>query len=153
MNALKLDWVCKPFEELTPYQLYAILRLRSEVFVVEQNCVFLDMDNKDQVAYHLMGYNGDDLVASTRLLDKNTAYKLMSIGRVATSPKYRGVGAGKGLMEESIKLCYELFGKDDIKIGAQLYLRKFYESFGFEQSSEVYLEDGIENIEMVKPRI
>lgn len=112
--------------------------------------MFLDMDNKDQIAYHLLGYIGDDLVASTRLLDKNTAYKLMSIGRVVTSPKYRGKGAGKALMEESIKRCYELFGKDEIKIGAQLYLRKFYEGLGFKQSSEIYLEDDIEHIEMIK---
>ena len=150
MNKLNLTWICKPFNELTPQELYAVLRLRSEVFVVEQNCVFLDIDNKDQIAYHLLGYKDDDLVAYTRLLDKNTAYKLMSIGRVVTSPKYRGTGAGKALMEESIKRCYELFGKDDIKIGAQLYLRKFYESLGFKQSSEMYLEDDIEHIEMIK---
>ncbi len=145
-----IKWLCKSFNELKPNELYAVLRLRSEVFVVEQNCVFLEIDNKDQIAYHLLGYKDDDLVAYTRLLDKNTAYKLMSIGRVVTSPKYRGTGAGKALMEESIKRCYELFGKDDIKIGAQLYLRKFYESLGFKQSSEMYLEDDIEHIEMIK---
>ena len=147
---MRLSWTCKPFDKLTPFELYDMLRLRSEVFVVEQNCVFLDMDNKDQIAYHLLGYNGDDLIASTRLLDKNTAYELMSIGRVVTSPKYRGTGAGKALMEESIKRCFQLFGDGDIKIGAQLYLKKFYESFGFKQSSDVYLEDDIEHIEMIK---
>jgi len=150
MSTLKLIWICKSFDALTPHELYALLRLRSEVFVVEQNCVFLDMDNKDQIAYHLLGYNGSDLVASTRLLGKGTAYKLMSIGRVVTSPKFRGTGAGKELMEVSIKHCYELLGKDDIKIGAQLYLKKFYESFGFKQSGEMYLEDEIEHIEMIK---
>lgn len=150
MNKLKLTWICKHFNELTPQELYSLLRLRSEVFVVEQNCVFLDMDNKDQLAYHLLGFNGDNLVAYTRLLDKNTAYKLMSIGRVVTSPKYRGTGAGKELMQESIKRCYVLFGKDEIKIGAQLYLRNFYEGLGFYQSSEMYLEDDIEHIEMIK---
>ncbi len=150
MNTLKLTWLCKPFHDLTPQELYAILRLRSEVFVVEQNCVFLDMDNKDQVAYHLMGYSNDELIATTRLLGKDTAYKLMSIGRVVTSPGHRGTGAGRALMEESIKRCYELFGTEDIKIGAQLYLRKFYESFGFQQSSDMYLEDDIEHIEMIK---
>ena len=143
--------IFKAFADLTVNELYDLLRKRSEVFVVEQNCVFLDMDNKDQIAYHLLGYIGDDLVASTRLLGKNTAYKLMSIGRVVTSPKYRGKGAGKALMEESIKRCYELFCKDEIKIGAQLYLRKFYESLGFKQSSEMYLEDEIEHIEMIRP--
>ena len=153
MNTLKLTWLCKPFNELTPHELYAILRLRSEVFVVEQNCVFLDMDNKDQIAYHLMGYYGDDLVAYTRLLDQNTAYKLMSIGRVVTAPDYRGKGMGKELMEESIKRCYELFGKHDIKIGAQLYLQKFYQRLGFIQSSDMYLEDDIEHIEMIKQSV
>ena len=147
---MRLSWTCKPFDKLTPFELYDMLRLRSEVFVVEQNCVFLDMDNKDQIAYHLLGYNGDDLIASTRLLDKNTVYELMSVGRVVTSPKYRGTGAGKALMEESIKRCFQLFGDGDIKIGAQLYLKKFYESFGFKQSSDVYLEDDIEHIEMIK---
>ena len=146
-----LTWLCKPFHELTPHELYAILRLRSEVFVVEQNCVFLDMDNKDQIAHHLMGYNDNDLVAYTRLLDKNTAYKLMSIGRVVTSSNVRGKGVGKALMEESIRRCYQLFGKEEIKIGAQLYLQKFYERLGFIQSSEMYLEDDIEHIEMIKP--
>ena len=153
MNTLKLTWLCKPFNELTPHELYAILRLRSEVFVVEQNCVFLDMDNKDQIAYHLMGYYGGDLVAYTRLLDQNTAYKLMSIGRVVTAPNYRGKGMGKELMEESIKRCYKLFGKYDIKIGAQLYLQKFYERLGFIQSSDMYLEDDIEHIEMIKQSV
>ena len=147
---LTITWLCKPFHELTPDELYNLLRLRCEVFVVEQNCVFLEMDNKDQVAYHLMGYVGDDLAAYTRLLAPNTAYHLMSIGRVVTSPKYRGIGAGRMVMEESIRLCHELFGRNDIKIGAQLYARKFYESLGFQQSSEVYLEDDIEHIEMIR---
>ena len=147
---IEITWICKPFSNLTPNELYDSLRLRSEVFVVEQNCVFLDMDNKDQVAYHLLGYVEDDLVAYTRLLGPNTAYELMSIGRVVTSPKHRGTGAGRAIMEESIKRCYELFGNQDIKIGAQLYARKFYESLGFKQSSDIYLEDDIEHIEMIK---
>ena len=145
-----ITWICKPFTNLTPNELYDSLRLRSEVFVVEQNCVFLDMDNKDQVAYHLLGYVKEELVAYTRLLGPDTAYKLMSIGRVVTSPKHRGTGAGRAIMEESIKRCYELFGNEDIKIGAQLYARKFYESLGFRQSSDIYLEDDIEHIEMIK---
>ena len=146
---MSLHWICKPFGKLTPFELYDLLRLRSEVFVVEQNCVFLDMDNKDQIAYHLLGYNENTLVASTRLLASNTAYKQMSIGRVVTSPSYRKFGAGKELMQKSIDKCYELFGDEDIKIGAQLYLKRFYESFGFKQNGEIYLEDEIEHIEMI----
>ena len=93
---LNIEWVTKPFQALSPNELYAILRLRSEVFVVEQNCVFLDMDNNDQKAYHVMGWIGDELVASTRLFNKDDSYEgYQSIGRVVGSPKHRGIGIGK----------------------------------------------------------
>lgn len=147
---MQLQWQCLHFNNLSNTQLYDLLRLRSEVFVVEQNCVFLDMDNKDQTCYHLLGYTGDNLVASVRLLGPNTAYAQMSIGRVVTSPAHRGTGAGKVLMLEAIKECHQLFGYNDIKIGAQLYLKAFYESFGFVQTSDIYDEDGIDHIEMLK---
>ncbi len=147
---MQLQWECLHFNNLTNTQLYTLLRLRSEVFVVEQNCVFLDMDNKDQYCHHLLGYDGDNLVSSARLLGPNTAYNQMSIGRVVSSPAYRGTGAGKALMQESIKACYQLFGNGDIKIGAQLYLKAFYESLGFVQTSDIYDEDGIDHIEMIK---
>jgi ElaA protein len=150
MHHLKYQWSIKPFESLTPTELYQILRLRSEVFVVEQNCVFLDMDNKDQFSVHLMGYHGDHLVASSRLIAPGKVYKEMSIGRVVSSPAFRRSGAGRELMQVSIKKCYELFGEGPIKIGAQLYLKKFYESLGFVQSGDVYDEDGIDHIEMIK---
>lgn len=140
----------RPFNELTPQQLYEIIKLRNEVFVVEQNCVFQDADDKDQDAFHFMAWAGDDLAGYTRLLKPGLAYEQMSIGRVVTSPKYRGSGTGKELMTGSIRKCYELFGKGDIKIGAQLYLKKFYESFGFGQVGEGYLEDGIPHIYMIK---
>lgn len=147
---MQLQWQCLHFNNLSNTQLYALLRLRSEVFVVEQNCVFLDMDNKDQNCHHLLGYDGNNLVSSARLLAPNTAYAQMSIGRVVSSPAYRGTGAGRALMQEAIKACYQLFGNGDIKIGAQLYLKAFYESFGFVQTSDVYDEDGIDHIEMIK---
>ncbi|MBA4196287.1 MAG: GNAT family N-acetyltransferase [Chitinophaga sp.] len=147
---MHINWVIKPFENLTVTELYAVLRLRSEVFVVEQNCVFLDIDNKDSFSYHLMGFVENELAAYTRLIDAGKVYDYMSIGRVVTSPKYRKSGIGKVLMQVSIEKCYELFDKAPIKIGAQLYLKKFYESFGFIQSSDVYDEDGIDHIEMIK---
>jgi ElaA protein len=150
-SAVNISWVIKSFESLTPTALYDILRLRSEVFVVEQNCVFLDIDNKDQFSYHLLGFVENELAAYTRLIDAGKVYDYMSIGRVVTSPKYRRTGIGKELMDVSIEKCYELFGKGPIKIGAQLYLKNFYESFGFVQSSEVYDEDGIDHIEMIRP--
>ncbi len=150
MSQLKINWILKSFETLTPTELYSILRLRSEVFVVEQNCVFLDMDNKDQFSLHLMGWYNNELIACTRLIAPRKMYEQMSIGRVVTSPAYRKTGVGRILMKESIKKCYELFGEGAIKIGAQLYLKKFYESFGFIQTSNIYLEDDIEHIEMIK---
>lgn len=147
---MQIDWQLKTFDELTPHQLYAILQLRNEVFVVEQNCVFQDADNKDQQAYHLMGWLNDKLIAYTRLVPAGVIYEQPSIGRVVTSPQVRRMGVGKMLMQKSVETIYQLFGKVDIKIGAQLYLKKFYESFGFIQISEVYMEDGIEHIYMLK---
>jgi ElaA protein len=144
-----ITFTCKKFEELTPVELYAALRLRSEVFVVEQNCVFLDMDNKDQQSLHLLGWQDDLLAAYTRLVPAGVSFREISIGRVVTSPKMRKAGAGKILMQKSIETAYHFFGKSPIRIGAQLYLKQFYESFGFQQSSEVYLEDDIEHIEML----
>ena len=147
---MQLHWLLKRFDELTPYQLYAILQLRNEVFVVEQNCVFQDADDKDQNSYHLMGFLDNKLVAYTRLVPAGVSYEQASIGRVVTSPLVRRSGAGKLLMQQSIDSLYTLFGKVPIKIGAQLYLQHFYESFGFERISDIYLEDGIEHIYMLK---
>ncbi len=139
---------CKPFADLSPHELYAIMQLRNEVFVVEQNCVYQDADNKDPHCHHLMIWDEQKLVAYSRLLPKGLAYEQMSIGRVISSPAYRGTGAGKLLIAKGIEKCHELFGQGSIHIGAQLYLRKFYESFGFVKVSEMYLEDNIEHIEM-----
>jgi len=147
---MQIQWVLKKFEALTPYQLYAILQLRNEVFVVEQNCVFQDADDKDQHSFHLMGFYNKKLVAYTRIVPAGIAYEQPSIGRVVTAPSVRRSGAGKELMQQSIAALYKLFGEQPIKIGAQLYLKKFYGSFGFEQISDVYLEDGIEHIYMMR---
>lgn len=147
---MKIQWQLRSFEELTAHQLYQLLRLRSEVFVVEQQCIFLDMDNKDQQCYHLLGWKGELLAASTRLVPPGISYTEMSIGRVVSSPLVRGTGIGRELMEVSVKACYELWGNAPIRIGAQCYLEKFYQSLGFEPEGEIYLEDGIPHIEMVK---
>jgi ElaA protein len=145
-----ITWVVKPFEQLTNYELYEMLRLRAEVFIVEQNCPYLDLDRKDYQALHLMGWQGDSLVACTRLLSAGISFTEASIGRVVSSPAVRGQGIGIDLMKTSIEKLYQLFGQVPIRIGAQLYLKKFYESHGFQQVSEVYLEDDIEHIEMLK---
>lgn len=146
---MELNWQCKFFDELAAYELYAIIRLRNEVFVVEQNCVFQDADNKDQLCYHLSGWNGENLVAYARLVPAGISYDEPAIGRIVTSPAYRKHGVGRALLVESIARCRLIFNEKAIKIGAQTYLKKFYESFGFRQCSEIYLEDAIPHIEML----
>jgi ElaA protein len=143
-------WKCKPFDALSSHELYAIIRLRNEVFVVEQNCVFQDADNKDQRSFHLMGYIDSQLAGYARLVPAGVSYKNISIGRIITSPTFRKMGVGKALMQKAIEYCNQLFNRQTIKIGAQLYLKKFYENFGFEQVGEPYDEDGIIHIHMLK---
>jgi len=144
-----LHWTLKKFDDLSARELYAIMKLRSQVFVVEQQCIYLDADDKDPYCLHLMGAISGKLVAYTRIVPPGVSYPEPSIGRVATSPDERNNGYGRLLMTRSIEAVYETYGKMPVKIGAQLYLRKFYESFSFIQSSEIYLEDGIEHIEML----
>lgn len=151
MNTATSYFSIKPFDLLTPFELYAILQLRNEVFVVEQNCVFQDADDKDQKSIHLMYWHNDELIAYCRLLPPGLAYKEMSIGRVVSSPKFRKTGAGRRLIAEAIQQIHQLFGSGPIRIGAQCYLIEFYASFGFIEEGEMYLEDGIEHIEMVRP--
>lgn len=146
---MNIQWVLKKFSDLSPNELYAILQLRNEVFVVEQHCVFQDADNKDQSCYHFMAWDNDKLVGCTRIVPPGIIYEQASIGRVVTSPSVRHTGVGKALMKKSIESIHKLFGDVSIKIGAQLYLQKFYSLFGFQQTSDVYFEDGIEHIEMI----
>ena len=140
-----------PFADLTPGELYNILRLRSEIFVVEQNCVFLEQDNKDQGSWHLMLMDGDRLAAYVRLLPPELSYEEMSIGRVVTASFARGTGLGVVLMKQAIESCIKLFGNGPIRIGAQYHLKKFYESVGFQIAGEIYDEDGIDHAEMLRP--
>ncbi|MCX6319048.1 MAG: GNAT family N-acetyltransferase [Bacteroidetes bacterium] len=145
-----MQWTLKRFDELTPEELYTLLRLRTEVFVVEQQCIFQDMDDKDQPCYHLMGWEENRLVAYTRLVPPGIIYTEPSIGRVVSSPLVRGRGIGRILMEKSIAQTNLLFGPLPIRIGAQVYLQAFYTGLGFSPVSEPYLEDGIPHIEMVR---
>lgn len=137
------------FSKLNTFQLYQILQLRSEVFVVEQNCVYLDMDDKDQHAFHIFIKDNDKPIAYARLLPKGISYKdYCSIGRVLTHIEYRHKHIGRKLIEESIHFCVENFGCD-IKISAQSYLEKFYTDIGFKKISEEYMEDNIPHIGMM----
>ncbi len=147
-----INFRCKPFHELTALQLYAIMALRQEVFIVEQNCPYLDADGKDMKSWHLMGYDADGkLVAYARLLPRGVSYDhFTSIGRIATSPAARRTGAGRALMKAALDWMEQQFPGENIKISAQTYLRAFYESFGFVVSGEEYLEDDIPHFPMVR---
>ena len=145
-----MNWILKSFAELTPDELYRILQLRNEVFIVEQNCPYQDLDNKDLKSWHLMGIEEDRLIAYSRLLAPGISYSESSIGRIVSSPSVRKTGMGKKLVEESIRQINNLFKTDSIRIGAQLYLKLFYESFGFIQDGEIYLEDNIPHIIMLR---
>ena len=145
-----LNWQVKTFEELTVTELYHILQLRCEVFIVEQNCPYLDPDGKDLKSHHLMGSMDGNLVAYARLVKPGVSYQEVSIGRVVTSPKYRRGGYGIELMNEAISQIERIYGKVPIRIGAQAYLKKFYESFGFVDLNEPYLEDGIPHLIMLR---
>jgi ElaA protein len=143
-------WKIKRFEALSTNELYDLLKLRSEVFVVEQNCVYLDIDNKDQKALHLIGENDGKIIAYARLFKPNDYFENASIGRVVTHPDFRGKKIGHELMRNAVEGIQTHFNENEITISAQLYLKKFYESHGFEQTSETYLEDDIPHIEMKK---
>ena len=147
-----INFRCKPFYELTAPQLYAIMALRQEVFVVEQNCPYLDADGKDLKGWHVVGYDNDgQLVAYARLLPKGVSYENhLSIGRVVVAAHLRGSGTGRRLMITAIDYLEQYFPGNNIKISAQTYLRAFYESFGFVVSGEEYLEDGIPHFPMVR---
>jgi ElaA protein len=156
---------CIPFAALSLPQLYAILQLRAEVFIVEQNCPYLDLDNRDAAAHHLLCYDTvqtnegatTQLVAYCRLLPPHLAYAELpdiSIGRVVSSPLVRGTGVGQRLMQEALRRLPTLFADEYgrmpvCRIGAQAYLQEFYEGFGFVATGKKYLEDGIPHIEMV----
>ena len=154
---MSLVWRFQAFDTLTVAELYAVLRLRSEVFVVEQNCVFLDMDNSDAQAMHLMGHTGKmgeaqgELVAYARCFGPGVKYAEASIGRVITSPQARAGGLGHVLMREAVRAVQAHWGPQPIRIGAQARLQAFYEQHGFAREGESYIEDGIPHIEMLRP--
>jgi len=145
----RFNWTIQTFEQLTVAELYDILNLRTEVFVIEQDCIYQDMDYSDQKALHLLGKDGDKLVAYARIFDANIKYKEASIGRVVTHPSFRSIGLGKILMQQALSYCKENFPKQNIRISAQCYLERFYQNLGFEIVSAIYKEDGIDHQEML----
>jgi ElaA protein len=156
--SLTIRWQWSAFADLTVAELYTILQLRQAVFVVEQSCPYLDADGRDDRAWHLLGWvdvDGSDepvLGAYARVFAPGITYPEASIGRVITNPSVRRAGLGKALMAEAIRRCAAVAPASDIRIGAQMYLERFYEGFGFRRTSEPYDEDGIMHIEMVRRR-
>lgn len=147
---IMISWKSLEFNALTTHQLFDLLKLRVDVFVVEQNCPYPELDEKDRHSdmRHLMGFEQDKLVAYARLLPPGVSYSSASIGRVATHQDFRGNGKGKLLIETAIKYCESYWPNSEIEIGAQTYLLSFYESFGFVATSDMYLEDGIPHVDM-----
>lgn len=146
-----LTWRCLPFDALHARNLYALLQLRTEVFVMEQNCVFQDMDGADARCFHLLGERTDGtLAAYARLVPAGLKFTEASIGRVVTLPAARGSRQGHVLMREAVRALHGLWGVQPIRIGAQARLEAFYRQHGFEPASEIYIEDGIDHIEMVR---
>jgi ElaA protein len=149
-TSLIINFECLPFTELSTTQLYEILHLRNAVFVVEQNCVYQDLDHKDTQTdvQHLMMLDNTHLLGYARLLPSGISYDTPSIGRIIIAPTARDKGLGRKLIQESIDRTFALWPKDKITIGAQSHLSKMYQSFGFNEMSEHYLEDGILHVDM-----
>lgn len=142
----------KTFQELSLDELYQILQLRSEVFCVEQNCVYQDLDGKDKKACHVIGTGNGQIVAYTRLFKPGDYFDEASIGRVLVKKSERKYGYGKEIMEASIRIIEKKFSTAGIRISAQSYLTKFYGSLGFMEEGEPYLEDGIPHVQMCKKK-
>lgn len=144
-----LQSVIKKFDELSPQDIYSILQLRSEVFVVEQNCVYQDIDNKDQYALHILLKKDDYLIGYSRIFKGGDYFKEASISRVLVKKQERNNRHGSLLMELSIKAIKDYFKENIVKISAQTYLKKFYKELGFDSIGDEYLEDGIPHIVML----
>lgn len=140
----------KKFEDLSLHELYTVLQLRSEVFVVEQDCVYQDIDGKDEKALHVLGYEGNLLVAYTRIFPPGVYFSEAAIGRVVVREGRRKNSYGHDILRASIQAIKEQYNTQKIKLSAQTYLTKFYENHGFQQVGEGYLEDGIPHVAMVK---
>ena len=145
-----MKWEIKKFKELSVDELYRILELRNDVFVVEQECIYQDCDRKDLEAYHLFCIENDKIIATLRILEKGISYDEISIGRVVVDKLYRRKKLGRKAMEMAIDFINNTYGNSPIRISAQVYIKEFYESLGFKAVSDIYLEDDIPHIEMIR---
>ncbi|HCW52904.1 MAG TPA: GNAT family N-acetyltransferase [Clostridium sp.] len=144
-----MNWELKKFNELTLEEMYKILQLRNEVFIVEQNCLYQDIDDKDQKSYHLFCREEEKIIACVRILEKGLSFDEIAIGRVCVSKDFRGKGIAREIMKKAIRFIEKELCGNSIKIQAQAYLIGFYESLGFKGISEEYLEDDIPHIDMM----
>ncbi|TVR84134.1 MAG: GNAT family N-acetyltransferase [Saprospirales bacterium] len=150
MEADQLDWILCTFDQLSKRDLYEVLKLRSEVFVVEQECPYQDMDGFDFQSLHYLVVDGDQMIAYSRILPPDLIYRnFSSIGRVITKRTHRKIGLGRKLMEKSLQLCRNRWPENSVKIMAQSYLLDFYKGFGFLPVGEEFLEDDIPHRHMI----
>ena len=147
------QWCLNTFDQLSNEQLYTMLQARSRVFVLEQNCIYLDQDGIDLHALHLSCWQEKTLLAYLRIIPSGLSYDEVSIGRVLTTHAARGQGLGKALMQKAIAACQSQFPSQPIRIGAQNYLRHFYEELGFIVDSDIYDEDGIDHVQIIFPAL
>jgi len=151
MKQSEITWQWLLFDELSPYQMQAMFALRQSIFIVEQNCPYPDIDGKDAQAHHLLGWFDDKLVATLRVFESYKEYQgNASIGRICTAQSARRLGLGKIIVDKASEFINNHFSNKPTQIGAQFYLKRFYQELGFKQISEVYDEDGIEHILMLK---
>lgn len=146
---IDMEWKIKKYNELTIEELYSILKARIEVFVVEQNCSYQDCDGKDKKAYHLFLEDNGDVIAYTRILEKGISYDEVSIGRFLVKDKYRRKGLAKEMLKRAINFIEETLNEKSIRLSGQVYIKGLYKSFGFEEVSDIYLEDNIPHVEML----
>ncbi len=148
-----LTWHIKTFDQLTTHELYDILQERTRVFVVEQECAYLEVDGKDQASYHLFKVENAQIIAYIRLMPKGVSYQEASFGRVLVHSDYRKTGMGRELVQKGLAFLKDQMGEEVVKIQAQSHLQNFYESFGFYAISNVYDDDGIPHVDMIKEEI
>lgn len=144
-----MEWKIKKYEDLTIDELYNILKVRNEVFVVEQNCPYQDCDEKDKRSYHLFLEDNGEIIAYSRIIEKGVSYDEVSIGRFLVQKKHRRMGFAREMLSKAIKFVEESLNENAIRISGQVYIKEFYKSFGFKEVSDVYLEDNIPHVEML----
>lgn len=147
-----MSWNLKKFDELTNLELYNLLKERTLVFVVEQNCPYLEVDGKDPFSYHLFKEDNGEIIAYLRIVPAGISYQEVSLGRVFVKREYRGQGMAKELLKKGLDFIQKELKETNVKIQAQDYLRSFYSSFGFQTISETYLEDNIPHVDMLLQR-